>query len=287
MTEPLNPSYPSTRWLFQFQMLLQIGSFTEAAARMQMSQQALSKNIQALEQWAGYPLLNRQTPLSATPQGQQLLAALPDLLQSLQNIAALRPHPPNRLALGISSWLPFEMLIPALQAGLRQSQTQIQLISLPETDIQTFLQAGELDLGLTLQPLPSPGLELRAGHVLNWQWVAVPHLLTQAPPYPWLQPESLPAALKPNQAQLTQLRAIGQFPKWEMLKALVLQGIGISCLPVNWIQTELNSGQLQTFSQIFSQGPFSDEIKTPLYFSAMPAIHLHPLTQDWQQSIGL
>lgn len=110
----------SAAWLFQFQQLLEVGSFTDTASKLNVSQQALSKNIQALEAWAGQPLLNRLPgKLELTPAGAVLNESLPALLQALQQVGQ-RVHTPNSTVhLGVAPSLTSHYLPASLMAVMK------------------------------------------------------------------------------------------------------------------------------------------------------------------------
>ncbi len=77
-----------TRWLEDFVSLAETWSFSRSARLRHITQPAFSRRIQALERWAGVPLIDRHSyPTRLTPAGQQLHQ---QALVWLQQIRALR-----------------------------------------------------------------------------------------------------------------------------------------------------------------------------------------------------
>lgn len=95
-----------TRRLEYFVVLTSERSFTHAAARLHISQPALSQQIQRLERDVGAKLIDRSvTPFELTPAGVRLLAYSRKLLDDLQDIDALvtdsRAGRVGRLRIGV------------------------------------------------------------------------------------------------------------------------------------------------------------------------------------------
>ncbi len=76
------------KWLEDFLSLCHYKSFTQAANDRNITQSALSRRIQQLEQWAGLPLVDRSTyPVHLTPAGESFL---PRARKAVDAIFALR-----------------------------------------------------------------------------------------------------------------------------------------------------------------------------------------------------
>lgn len=74
------------RYLNAFVIVAEEGSFTRTAARLGVSQSALSQTIQGLEERLGLRLLNRSTRnVSPTEAGERLLARVRPTLQESTN----------------------------------------------------------------------------------------------------------------------------------------------------------------------------------------------------------
>ena len=76
-----------TRWLEDFVSLAETRSFSRSAQLRHITQPAFSRRIQALEAWAGTPLIDRSSyPTRLTPAGQTLHQQALQWLQDLQRI---------------------------------------------------------------------------------------------------------------------------------------------------------------------------------------------------------
>ena len=61
------------QWLKSFAMLAELGSFTDSADRLGITQAAVSQHIRHLEQQLGPLILRSKRPLELTPAGLALL----------------------------------------------------------------------------------------------------------------------------------------------------------------------------------------------------------------------
>lgn len=238
----------SPAWLFQFQQLIEVGSFTETALKLKLSQQALSKNVQALETWAGQALIHRRPGnLELTPAGALLNEAIPELLQSLQKVKHRVHTPISTVHVGVTPFwdtcfLP-ETLVDVLQAW---PELDLQVAPLWEQDIMAFLLAGELDLGLVLRT-PGKGVEAEALPPIRWALAASPQL--QRGPddsFPYLlasynqtPPELLDESLLPQPAH-----CLGRCDSWQLMRSLLLDGVAAAFVPWPRIRAELAAGSL-------------------------------------------
>lgn len=89
---------PSIRALQALDAAARLGSFTQAAAELNVSQGAISRQIQAIEQIVEQPLFQRAGPnLTLTAAGRQFAADGRRVLEQLaEAVAALRPEPASR-----------------------------------------------------------------------------------------------------------------------------------------------------------------------------------------------
>ena len=74
------------QWLRSFSMLAELGSFTETADRLGITQAAVSQHIRHLEQQLGPLLLRSKRPLELTPAGQALLIYCQDVDRADQQL---------------------------------------------------------------------------------------------------------------------------------------------------------------------------------------------------------
>jgi DNA-binding transcriptional LysR family regulator len=130
------------------------GSFTAAAARLNLTQSAVSQQIATLERDVGLALMERvPRGVKLTPAGQflakraqGLLREMSGLEQELHRLA----DPPKAVTLGVFATAGAH-LVPMLVSRYRQRYPETQLVlhaSQPE-DLPAKLLAGEIDVGIT------------------------------------------------------------------------------------------------------------------------------------------
>jgi DNA-binding transcriptional LysR family regulator len=155
-----------------------------AAARLFISQPALSQQIRALEEQVGLPLFVRHPRgMALTEAGEVLLAEARELLGGSDRLEAtveeLRRGRTAGLRVGLPPGLP-PSLLPELLASLREREPEarIEVRELTTPEQLTGLHDGSVDLGLVREPvddnrlarrtlLVEPlGVSLPAGHPL-------------------------------------------------------------------------------------------------------------------------
>jgi len=144
------PPLPDLQALQTFVTYSEAGSMTLAAARLGVSQSAVSQLILRLEQHLGCALLDREVrPAQLTHAGRSLLALAQDLLSHAQSVAeqvrsgALSAHPRIRLGCVDS----FAATVgPALIHALSGDARELHLWSGLTPDLLTQLLARALDL---------------------------------------------------------------------------------------------------------------------------------------------
>jgi DNA-binding transcriptional LysR family regulator len=141
--------------------------FGNAAARLYISQPALSQQIKALEEQVGMPLFVRGSRgVSVTPAGEALLEDTRDLLERSErlgeSVEQLRRGASGTLKVGVAPGVPSHLL-PEVVAPLRGSEPAarvvVQELATPE-QIQG-LNEGSLDIGLLREPIDDPSLARR------------------------------------------------------------------------------------------------------------------------------
>jgi DNA-binding transcriptional LysR family regulator len=136
-----------------FAIVAEERSFTRAAARVGVSQSALSHTIRALEKRLGLQLLARTTrSVSATPAGSALLRdlapALERIRQSLQKVRKLSDQPSGRLRLVTSRSGAMTVLVPKLEAFTRNYPDIVLDVTTSNEPVD--LVAGEFDAGIQI-----------------------------------------------------------------------------------------------------------------------------------------
>lgn len=154
------------RQLRYFQAVAEELHFGRAAARLAIAQPALSRQIQALEQELGTPLLRRtQRRVELLPAGALLLersrAIQQELARTLADVRRTGTGELGKLSLGFIHSSTYGLL-PSVIRRFRQLYPgiELELHELPITSQHAALLRGTIDLGLLrIQPAP-PELEV-------------------------------------------------------------------------------------------------------------------------------
>lgn len=253
---------PSPTWLAQLQRLhlnrvlsfvavADAQSFRAAAARLHVSQSALSVQVRELERELGTPLLHRTTrSVALTPEGQRLHAVMqrvgPDLAQVM---AELRGEAALQRGVVTVAVLP-SLAAPLLARAMRSFALRYPGISIRPKDVDSqratqMVRQGEVDMGLLslseaahdlcFEPLlrdelvalvPAQGHALSARSRLRLADLAAHPLL--------LNPRGV--ALRELLESLFRREGLSPQPAQEMvgahaLMAMVGLGFGVSVLP--------------------------------------------------------
>jgi DNA-binding transcriptional LysR family regulator len=185
-----------TRRLEYFVVLTAERNFARAAARLHISQPALSQQIKRLERDVGTRLLDRSvTPFELTPAGVRLLAHSYKLLDDMKDIDALltdaRTGLVGRLRIGIVPSLLYGDLPQAIRMFARlYPDAEIKLSKENTSDLVNMLQMAQIDVAL-MYTKP---------HVL-----ALSHSELYTDPYVVVLPEEHPLAVQET-VDLIQLR---------------------------------------------------------------------------------
>lgn len=110
MANFMNKPLPSTKTLLSFLATAQHLNLTHAAKEMNLTQGALSRQIQSLEQYIGVDLFYRHARgLSLTPKGYELVPLIEETISQLKNALTQVSSSPTHIKLNapscITSWL--------------------------------------------------------------------------------------------------------------------------------------------------------------------------------------
>ncbi|WP_304306779.1 LysR family transcriptional regulator [Pseudacidovorax intermedius] len=150
------------RQLEYFVAVVEHGSFSRAAARLNLAQPSVSRQIAVLEEELGQRLLERTgRGVSPTPAGQTLLAHARTMLnasaQALSDLKQMDAEPAGRVVLGLPHRLAMRLCVPLIQAFRsrfpRALLSIVEGLSLP---LREGLVAGRIDLALLFDPAPTP-----------------------------------------------------------------------------------------------------------------------------------
>ena len=155
------------------------GNFSKAAAKLFISQPALSMAIQKTEASLGMPLFDRSTrPMRLTPAGEIYIAAIrktqyleQDLSQQIEDIKSLKT---GTVSIGGTNYIN-SYILPDILAGFNQEYPELK-ISLKEGSayqMESMLKERTIDLSISCDPgiiVNFKGFQLFTDHLL----VAVP-----------------------------------------------------------------------------------------------------------------
>lgn len=150
MRKPHNARLPSIRALKAFRAAVQTGNFTSAAKVLNVTQGAISRQIQELEHLLGVTLFTRNGPkLSLTSQGRSFFKDADICLEALENsVRNLAPKTSDSLTLGMLPSVATRWLSPRLgrflsaypDINLKISVFRVQDLDLTESGIDAAVR---------------------------------------------------------------------------------------------------------------------------------------------------
>lgn len=252
-----------SRHLFTFLVVVEAGSFTRAAQKLDYAQSSITAQIQALETELGQPLFDRiSKKIILTDAGRRLLpyaqeisrmhALAQDALSSETELSGvLRIGAPESLA---------AFRLPGIIKEFRGSHPKVQITLKPGAcwELTEFVRTGELDLAFLLQP------ETEYKDLICETLIHEAMTLVAPLDHPLVRlKEVVPLDLKDQTILHTEtgctyrilferhLNSHGVFPDpnlefWsiEAIKQCVMSGLGISFLPLITVRNELAEGKL-------------------------------------------
>jgi DNA-binding transcriptional LysR family regulator len=250
------------RQLEMFRAVAEEGAFIRAAERMHVSQSAISRQLQLLEQELGTMLLRRTgRGVTLTPHGEVLLTTanrinreIQDALSQISDTLALQR---GLLSLGGGMTVSLYIL-PKLLKRFRTLYKNVDLrITTGEADVLLrLLRTGQVDLALLTLPIVADDLEVRP--VLKEEMVVVTsgnHPLTRRRTiesqslrrYPFVLFESGSNTRKVLDEFFLEeqipVNVVMQTENVEIIKAMVASGLGVTILPYSAIAGELRTGR--------------------------------------------
>jgi len=243
------------RHLEYFKAVCEELHFTRAAEKLGISQPSLSQQIRLLEYEVGMPLFDRIGKKTALTEAGKLLyrhtlTIFHELAQAQAALRDLRGLERGKLTIGAlatvvdhllpAAVIPFHRQYPAIEMGV---------LGLPQDEIVQQLLANQLDFGILYLPLAEP--EVTAIPLYEEELVlAVPagHELAQADSCTAASLAAFPLLLPPARDALRQyleaslrdhgctLRPLMELSKPESLVELVRQGVGLTILPLPYLE---------------------------------------------------
>lgn len=154
------------RQLEYFVQVAQLGSFSKAAAVLDVAQPALSRQVRALEIELRETLLLRTgRGVALTEAGRRLLehgaAILQAVTQAREDMGPLRDEPVGRIVIGLPPTLGRTLTIPLVETfKARLPRAQLAVVEGLSTHIVEWILSSRVDVGLLYNPEAQPGLEL-------------------------------------------------------------------------------------------------------------------------------
>src|ERR1700744_824191 len=164
--------------LLVFLAVAQERSFTRAAAKLRMSQPALSQTMRSLEERIGVRLLNRTTrSVWPTRAGERLLRTIgprfDEIDSELQALGELRERPAGTIRITTTEFAANRILSPALTKILPH-YPDIRVEAIIDNDL-TDIVAGQFDAGIRLGELVAKDMiAVRVGPDLRMAVVGAP-----------------------------------------------------------------------------------------------------------------
>jgi LysR family transcriptional regulator, benzoate and cis,cis-muconate-responsive activator of ben and cat genes len=162
------------RQLRSFIAVAEDGNISRAAQRLHLTQSALSRQIKALEEDLGVPLLDRGAhSIKLTQEGEVLLRE-GRLVVERADIAIGKVQAAGRaitLRVGYAPSLTVGMLPVAIEAFTqRHPRVRVELQDLSSVEMQTGLEQGQLDIIVSVLPLkPDPAQQWVLLHQEAWR----------------------------------------------------------------------------------------------------------------------
>jgi DNA-binding transcriptional LysR family regulator len=274
--------------LHVFRTVAECRNITQAARKLHLSQPAVTKHIQRIEEDLQVPLFLRSASgMILTPAGvvylehaQQVAAANEDVLRRLQAPTGILK---GRLRLGSNKTV-LAYYLPEILALYKKRYPEV-LIEIMDGNTDTIVGAmldQRLDLALIEGPCRRP--ELQKKHFLEDEiiWIASPsdplcQLRKPTPQQVLSRPlilrevgagsrQFMELTLRRLRIPLDRLNVIQEIPSPEAIKRLVIAGLGIGCLFRLGAEQDMASGKLvkidcpalstrQSFTLLLPHGP--------------------------------
>ncbi len=293
-TEPSDLLYPAlveqlpVEWLRYFLVLAETGHIGQAASRLNITQQALSKALQRMEQLLKVSLFDRKARY-LTAAGELLRERALLIVQSYQELGDAFAHlkssePAGELKV---AWADFwgVHLLPELLGEFCRAYPAVfpRVFMLPQDRLEQALLQGTADLGLMISAPREPKLACLKGPNMPYLVVGHPAL---APDWQelgfivpgWLHGTSL--GLDYWKDDLFPRRVVAEVDSLYTALALAEQGLGALFLPEIVVSDRIRRGSLS----VLDQAPF--ELQHSLYLAWRQNKLLPPAARGFYQHLA-
>ncbi|MGF1682361.1 LysR substrate-binding domain-containing protein [Photobacterium minamisatsumaniensis] len=282
-----------SKWLEDFLVLAEVRNFSLAAEKRNVTQPAFSRRIKALEHTVGAELIDRsKTPVALTPSGRLFRITARTLMNQMMDgigqLSDLSKLGGNIVRVAAAHSLATS-LVPSVQSKLLAGKHN-PLLSVEAIDVDQAieeLQEGGCDLLLAfddeLLRLP-PYQSLQIGEAELLPVCACDnegnplYCFTNRQEVPWLaySPSSYMGRQVEAIRDQVRLKPIFSSSMTDLLKILVLQGLGVAWLPDYAIREELKTGKVAIVGDTHLRLPIT-------YYAYRYQARLHPAgEQVWR-----
>lgn len=228
--------------------VVECGSFTRAAERLNLTQSAISLHVRRLEQETGHRLLERNSRAVALTAEGELLLSYAHRILALHDEARSRMGQPllsGAIRFGVPDYIATHR-VPKLLAQFHRAHPQVMLeVSTGRSlDLRRMYKAGDLDLAIAARPVGTADGELLWREPRVWATASFLELDRDA---------VIPLALFPGGclSRKAGLEALDRSDRtWRIvytghsgagLKAAALAGLGVTILPGTEIEAGLKT----------------------------------------------
>ncbi len=252
-----------SRHLFTFLTVVETGSFTAAARKLDYAQSSVTAQMQALEQELGTPLFDRiHKRILLTDAGRRLQPYAQEIAR-MHNLARAAIGSGDQLGGVLHIGAPESLAafrLPPIIKEFRQQYPSVQIILKPGacSDLHERLRRGELDIVFLLQP-HMEDYELKVDLLVEEQMALVAPPEHRLATLPVVEPVHLRHETILNTESGCNYRVLfekvlnrhGIFPDpsiefWsnEAIKQCVMAGLGLAFLPFITVQRELEERKM-------------------------------------------
>ena len=258
---------PATDQLLAVLTVARLGSFTKAAHELDLSQPALSRQVMGLERSLGVKLFERiGRAVRLTSGGEELVSRAGPLLEELSrvtsNLSANNGTSAGRVRLGASESVAVNALPSILRPYLLANRRlNLRLICRTSDRLPEMVANSELDMAVCAVEFDPPGLTCKR----LWDEELVLVLPVNHPSrsrsidsyineeFILLPPSTVTRRLLDHALALkgVELKVALEHDSPEVIKSMVLAGLGLAILPEPCVRKETRRGELAAW-------PFSD-----------------------------
>jgi DNA-binding transcriptional LysR family regulator len=160
------------RLLRAFAAIVDAGSFTQAAARLNMTQSTISQQLARLEETVGHPLVDRVArPVRPTAAGERLLGYARRILALQQEAETVLGDPAGTTSIRIG--LPEDIVSTAMATAFGEFAKRHREIRLDVTaglsrDLTRRYRGGEFDIAIVKEPAASSDCRATFPEAMAW-----------------------------------------------------------------------------------------------------------------------